>query len=96
MSKDFWLEHATKFELGECPFQKRKLVIEARDQLDESRKWTIKVDEWCLGKDGEWHYEWLPSSRTEEFIELTRFRSPEQAYNFYKLLVKETKKLYLP
>ena len=42
--------------------------------------WAAFVDDAiCIGKDGEWHYEPLPSSRTPEFIALTRFSTPREA-----------------
>lgn len=35
----------------------------------------------CIGKDGAFHREPRPSSRTPEFIELTRFATPHDAAN---------------
>lgn len=43
-------------------------------------QWACVADQYaCLGKDGIWYPEPLPSNRTETFIENTRFDSPEAA-----------------
>lgn len=93
-----WLELATKFDLGKCIYYKRPVIIEARDQLDGSRLWVVQMEHsqgWVLGKDSEWHWEPRPSSRTDEFIELTRFGSPNEAHDFWKHNITEAKELYL-
>lgn len=42
--------------------------------------WAIYADPmYCLGKDGNFHPEPLPSSRSDEFIALTRFATPHEA-----------------
>ena len=89
-----WIEWATTFSLGECRIYGRPVEITRRLQLDDSVKWIVKMHEWCLGTDGEFHYEPLPSSRTDEFIALTRFDSKEEAYEAWVNLVKKEKPLY--
>ncbi len=44
-----------------------------------ARSWAVRSEGDCLGKDGEWHAELLPSNRTEPFLELTRFATPGEA-----------------
>lgn len=83
MSEKDWLERATNFDLGKCIFYKRPVSIEARDQQNGSRKWVLKMQEWVLGKDGEFHIEPIPSSRTDKFIENTRFDSPDECHSFW-------------
>ena len=96
MNEDEWLSRATSFDLGMCPYHpNRPIVIEKRDQIDGSRKWVLKMREWVLGKDGEFHYEPIPSSRTEDFIENTRFDSPSQVWHFWKENIKGEKVLSL-
>lgn len=98
MTMDQWLNCATKFDLGTCPFYNRPLIIQSRDQLDGSRLWVVQMEHsngWVLGKDAEWHYEPLPSSRTDEFIANTRFSSPQSAYDFWKTNIKEAKELFI-
>lgn len=56
-----------------------KVYIESRGPLGRN-SWVVFHKSYVLGKDGEWHYEPLPSSRTDEFIELTRFPSAQDAY----------------
>lgn len=36
-------------------------------------KWAIRNRGECLNRNGEWEYEPLPSSRTDEFLERCRF-----------------------
>lgn len=94
MNQKEWLERATKYDLGKCIFYNRPIVIEARDQIDGSRKWVLKMHEWVLGKDADFHYEPMPSSRTDEFIENTRFNNPDECHSFYIENVKYEKPLY--
>lgn len=94
MNQKEWLERATKYELGKCIFYNRPIVIEAREQIDGSRKWVLKMHEWVLGKDAEFHYEPIPSSRTDEFIENTRFNSPDECHSFWVKNVNSEKPLY--
>lgn len=95
MEAQEWLERATNFDLGTCSIYRRPVDIMARDQMDGSRKWVLKMHEWVLGKDGEFHYEPRPSSRTEEFVNNTRFDSIDECYNFWKENVTEQKPLYV-
>lgn len=95
MKEREWLERAIKFDLGTCMFYKRPVVIEARDQIDGSRKWVLKMHEWVLSKDGFFIFEPIPSSRTDEFIENTRFNSPRECHSCWVELVTEAKPLYI-
>ena len=95
MTNNEWLERATTFDLGTCIFYKRRVFIEARPQRDETRLWVLKMDSWVLGKDGGFHYEPMPSSRTDEFISLTRFNSPDEVHNFWVENITEQKSLYV-
>jgi hypothetical protein len=47
------------------------------------------MDFWVLGEDDKYYYEPLPSSRTDEFIDNTRFLSKTVALN--ALILHETK-----
>lgn len=93
MTAEHWLFKATVFEIGTCIFHKRMVRIEARDQMDDTRLWVVKMDEWVLGKDKEWHWEPLPSSRTDEFIANTRFKSFQEAFYFWRDSVTEATQL---
>jgi len=95
MSQNDWLERATIFDLGKCIFYNRPVKIESRDQIDGSRLWVLKMHEWVLGKDGEFHYEPLPSSRTDKFIQLTRFESPDECHDCWVKNVNEPKPLFV-
>ena len=90
-----WAERATVFDFGLCPIHKRPILIEARGQTNGSCLWVVKMHEWVLGKDANWHWEPLPSSRTEEFISLTRFESAEVAHAFWSENVKTAQALFV-
>lgn len=57
----------------------RRIEIQSREQMNKSILWVVKMDSWVLGKDGEYHWEPMSSSRTDEFISNTRFHTKEQA-----------------
>ena len=90
-----WLERATTFDLGTCIFYNRPIKIEARDQMDGNRLWVLKMHEWVLGKDGKFHYEPMPSSRTDKFIKNTRFESPNEAHSFWVENITREEPLYV-
>lgn len=53
-------------------------------------KWCISDNMGdCLNKQGEWESESLPSSRTDEFLERTRFPTAETAYQYFLSWRKE-------
>ena len=93
MSRNEWLKKAIKFDLGTCIFYNRPIVIDARDQIDGSRKWVLKMDEWVLGKDGKFHYEPRPSNRSDEFIKNTRFECPQEVHTFWVKSIDKAEKL---
>lgn len=98
MTETQWLTRAITFSLGYCPIYIRPVYIEERLQQDGHRLWVLKMEYsngWILGKDAEWHREPLPSSRTDEFINLTRFNSPDEAHTFWIENIKEEKPLYV-
>lgn len=98
MTDKEWLERATVFKLGKCIFYNRPIYIQARDQPDGTRKWVLQMEWtncWVLGKDGEFHWEPMPSSRTDEFIANTRFDSPQQVHDFWVQAITEEKPLYI-
>lgn len=98
MTKEEWVERATEFFMGMCAFQNRRLYISSRPQLTGPTKWVVQLEHsmcWVLGKDKKWHWEPQPSSRTEAFIENTRFNSPDEAWDFYSDNVKEQQDLYI-
>ena len=95
MSEFEWLCKATVFSLGNCKHYKRPVEIVAREQRDGSVKWSVKMHEWCLGKDGEWHIERIPSSRTDEFLGNCRFETKEIAYLHWITTVTKEMPLYV-
>ena len=55
----------------------------------EKNIWKVYYFRECLSKDLEWVYESQPSSRTEDFLEKTRFSSPEEALLCYKKFLEK-------
>lgn len=54
--------------------------IEESPQRDGSVLWAVRrAGTSCLAADGQWEFEPLPSSRDDDFIQRTRFMSPEAA-----------------
>lgn len=84
-----WMNCSTSFYIGKSRLYQtniggRELFIESRMQIDETTAWVVVMDNtWVLGKDDEFHYEPMPSSRDDEFIDLTRFDTKEEAFTAY-------------
>lgn len=51
--------------------------------------WAIIQRGTCLNKEGKWEFEPMPSSRTEEFFQRTRFKDEQEAFEFFEKVVKE-------
>jgi len=95
MKNSEWLERASRFDLGNCIFYNRPVKIERRDQIDGSIKWVLKMHEWVLGKDGKFYLEPMPSSRTDDFINNTRFETPDEVHAFWVKNINSKDPLYL-
>ncbi len=60
------------------------VTLERCLQPDDSSKWKIKRRGYCLGKEGEWELEPIPSSRTDEFYSRCRWGSFDEALEFWR------------
>ncbi len=60
------LSKATKFDMG------GGVTVEIRRDRSDDR-WTVCGPRGMMNLDGEWEWEPLPSSRTDEFLARTRF-----------------------
>jgi hypothetical protein len=91
------LSRATRFDAGFYPvvfgdltsnlLAQNKSISEYECVVVEKRsktQWAICHGHDCLGKDGKWEYEPMPSSRSESFIQQTRFDSAQEALAFYE------------
>lgn len=59
--------------------------VSARRQKDGTLKWVVEEIGTVMDKNtGKFEYEPMPSSRTDEFKERTRFDSAEEAHRTYK------------
>jgi hypothetical protein len=70
-------------EYGSADPEQRIVYVESMDSPN-GRKYAVTRDGAVLSKDGEWEYEPTPSSRTDEFIERTRHKSFDEAFNNFK------------
>lgn len=92
-----WVDHATAFQFGgkdpnmACRVEDLPIRIEARDQRDGTRKWAVLQGGNCLRKDGEWELEMQPSSRSDEFLAMTRYASKEEAHAAHERLKERVK-----
>ena len=75
---------ATEFQLGNLQPSRRltdrRVLIQARYQIDLTTSWVVLCDGQVFSKSGKWEYELMPSSRTDEFIERTRYTSLDEAW----------------
>lgn len=65
------------------------LEIIEKIQRDSKSLWAVSIGQTCLNMFGEWEYEPQPSSRTDEFIERTRFATLEEAVTRAKKAIEE-------
>lgn len=79
LSPEYILSCAVSFELPESPRGLPIMIERARPAVGPDR-WAVRCTCDCLGKDGEWRYEPLPSSRDDAFLAMTRFSSLEEAF----------------
>ena len=57
--------------------------LERRPQINGPDLWAIVDHAACLVRDGDWVIEPMPSSRSEDYLESTRFASVEEALEFW-------------
>ena len=76
---------------GGGPCNACSVVLLRRRQIDGPDRWAV-VDKGCaLDKDGDWVQEPIPSSRTDEYLETTRFTTHEEAVMAWQRLDKPTR-----
>jgi hypothetical protein len=74
------LEHAIEWELyPETSESTGDHISLVRRDGFKGRRWAIKQRGYVLNKSGEWEYEPIPSSRTDEWLDTVRWDTPEQA-----------------
>jgi hypothetical protein len=86
------LPEALKYDAGPPPYLNGKktegMEVELHHHVFIERRgeeWAIcKAVRSCLGKDYDWHHESMPSSRTDEFINLCRFDTETEAFDFWE------------
>jgi hypothetical protein len=84
ISNEELLELAREFDLGSG------YKIKYRGSVNGKKKWCVIIYEQVLNKEGRFEPEPSPSNRTTEFIENTRFESPQEAYQaFMNIKIEE-------
>jgi len=53
----------------------------------KGRRWAIVQRGYVLNKSGQWEYEPIPSSRTEEWLETVRWSSADEAFQAWEEFV---------
>lgn len=77
------LDMATEFTV--IPLDRKRVgirVVEVVKRSSDPDAWAIHSEGHCLAKDGEWEWESLPSSRTEEFLQRCRWPTAIEAITF--------------
>ena len=95
LSKEEWLNRASRFDMGDSFEPGVNISIARRCQSDGSKLWVVLLGTAVLGKDKIFYLEPMASERNKEFIENTRFKSPEEAYTFYENNLEEIKEKYI-
>lgn len=88
------LDEVMVFSLGKCPLYNREVYLRTRGQISGPDKWVIMLEwtqGWCLGKNNRWYFERNPSSRTDKFINQTRFDTANEARDAYKQHLQKRK-----
>ena len=85
MTNDELLAKADRFHFGKIDGQHDVWVVQRGDD-----KWAIWDGAFVFARDGEWEEEPFPSSRTDEFIERTRYGRDEAISKVYELLAGYT------
>lgn len=69
--------HGVRIERYSIPESGTEII--RTDQRTGPAKWKVYKEGYCLAKSGDWEYEPMPSSRTDDFIERCRFDSAQEA-----------------
>ena len=78
------LEMASAFDVRPYNPHRRLRHIQVVRRSVDPEAWAIVGDGSCLAHDGEWEWESLPSSRTEDFFERCRWPTAIEAIAFAK------------
>ena len=77
--------HVQKREITNGMVENRDVRISKREQLIGPDKWVIQVDQdFALLKNGEITCEPIPSSRSEEYLDLARYDTLIEAYKHFQ------------
>jgi len=78
------LELASAFDVLPYDRKRRLRHVQVVRRSTDPEAWAIVGDGFCLAHDGEWEWESLPSSRTEDFYRRCRWPSAIEAIAFAK------------
>jgi len=78
-----WVKRPLPLNKARTHFDMAGITVDCCIQRDGSEEWAIRSgDSDCLGKDGEWIHEPLPSSRDDEFYRMYRWKLFDEAFAF--------------
>ena len=91
---------STKWELRQGGLHEmdvdHPVCIEQVRQRDGTKLYAVRQAGFCLDKEGDWVYEPMPSSRTDEFLESCRYNSWVDAAQAVEKFVKDSRGLFTP
>ncbi len=78
-----WVRRPLLPNQARTQFELNGIYVEYCLQRDGSSKWAIRSGERdCLGKDGEWIMESLPSKRDDAYLRMYRWDIMTEAFKF--------------
>lgn len=81
--RSIWIKRPLRIDQARTHMEMSGVTVDCCIQRDGSSKWAIRSgDSECLGKDGEWIHEPIPSSRDEEFYRMYRWDLMAEAIAF--------------
>ena len=75
---------------GGGPFDATDVRLERRKNREGISRWAVVNRSCVLNKEGEWEWEPIPSSRTDEYLARTRFDTPSDALAAFRALSPST------
>ena len=76
-------EFQLKTEFADMTGTQKAHFVRMNSPFYDGEKWAVRKGGNCLTKTGEWEWEPMPSSRTDDFYERCRFESLEKALQTY-------------
>lgn len=85
----YTIKNPGKTHAGRSLLNSQPIHIEAREQRDGSTRWAITQCGNCLRKDGLWELEPSASYRTDEWLDIARYESCEEAFSHLANVIRK-------